>query len=123
MFPYTVKYTESKYDIQNNDLLYKIDQQSQNTFELLETFVNFQKRMETSKCYFVICINYEHHRNPVRKGIYKRVRKGGRRTPGRPRYYNGSAPRTATAVVFVQVFVQVFVKAFVKVFVKVFKVF
>ena len=36
MFPYTVKYTESEYDIQNNDLLYKIDQQCQNTFESLE---------------------------------------------------------------------------------------
>ena len=33
MFPYTVKYTESGYDIQNNDLLYKIDQECQNTFE------------------------------------------------------------------------------------------
>ena len=32
MFPYTVTYTESKYDIQNNDLLYKIDQNYQNTF-------------------------------------------------------------------------------------------
>ena len=36
MFPYTEKYTESESDIQNNDLLYKIDQQCQNTFEILE---------------------------------------------------------------------------------------
>ena len=36
MFPYTEKYTESKSDLQNNDLLYKIDQQCRNTFEILE---------------------------------------------------------------------------------------
>ena len=35
MFRYTVKHTESEYDIQNNDLLYKIDQQYQNTFDFL----------------------------------------------------------------------------------------
>ena len=40
MFLYRVKYTESEYDIQNNDLLYKIHQTCQNTFELLE---NVQK--------------------------------------------------------------------------------
>ena len=38
MFLYRVKYTESEYDIQNNDLLYKIDQQCQNTFEILDNF-------------------------------------------------------------------------------------
>ena len=37
MFPYRVKYTESEYDIQNNDLLYKIHQKHQNTFELLKS--------------------------------------------------------------------------------------
>ena len=42
MFLYRVKYTESESDIQNNDLLYKIDQQCQNTFECLEKF-DFQK--------------------------------------------------------------------------------
>ena len=36
MFPYRVKYTESESDIQNNDLLYKIDQKCQNTFENLD---------------------------------------------------------------------------------------
>ena len=36
MFPYRLKYTESEYDIQNNDLLYKIDQKIQNTFEILD---------------------------------------------------------------------------------------
>ena len=44
MFPYRVKYVESEYDIQNNDLLYKIDQQHQNTFELLETFETVHKK-------------------------------------------------------------------------------
>ena len=33
MFPYRVKYTDYEPDIQNNDLLYKIDQQCLNTFE------------------------------------------------------------------------------------------
>ena len=42
MFPYRVKYTESEYDIQNNDSLYKIDQQCQNTFEDFEHFGNVQ---------------------------------------------------------------------------------
>ena len=36
MFPYSIKYTESEYDIQNNDFLYKIRQKCQNTFEMLE---------------------------------------------------------------------------------------
>ena len=41
MFPYRFKYTESEYDIQNNDLLHKIDQQCQNTFKILEHFETF----------------------------------------------------------------------------------
>ena len=36
MFPYKVEYTESEYDIQNNDLLYKIPPKYQNTFEMLD---------------------------------------------------------------------------------------
>ena len=36
MFPYTEKYTESVSDIQNNDLLYKLHETYQNTFEILE---------------------------------------------------------------------------------------
>ena len=43
MFLYRVKYTETEYDIQNNDLLYKIDQEWQNTFENLELFRTFLK--------------------------------------------------------------------------------
>ena len=40
MCPYRVKYTES--DIQNINLLDKIDPTCQNTFELLETLDNFE---------------------------------------------------------------------------------
>ena len=40
MFPHRVKYTESEYDIQNNDLLYKIDQTYQKYFQ---TFVFAEK--------------------------------------------------------------------------------
>ena len=42
MFPYRVKYTESEYDLQNNDLLYKIDQQCQKTFKHLGNNGNFR---------------------------------------------------------------------------------
>ena len=50
MFPYKFKYTESKYDIQNNYLLYEIDQKCQNAFEFLE---NFGKLKEDE---FIVCI-------------------------------------------------------------------
>ena len=33
MFLYRVKYTESEYNIQDNDLLYKLDNKCQNTFD------------------------------------------------------------------------------------------
>ena len=42
MFPYRVKYTESEYDIHNNDLLYKLHQRCQNTFEMLEKLEMFE---------------------------------------------------------------------------------
>ena len=57
MFPYSVKYIESEYDIQNNDLLYKIDQTYQNTFEMLENSKKF-KNIE-----LLFCILYKLH-NP-----------------------------------------------------------
>ena len=44
MFPYTVKYTESEYDIQSINLLYKIHQQSQDTFEPVDVFDIFEKK-------------------------------------------------------------------------------
>ena len=47
MFPYRVKYTEFESDIQNNDLLYKISQQCQNTFEHLE-HIKKNKKLEFS---------------------------------------------------------------------------
>ena len=43
MFAYTEKYTESEYDIQNDHLLYRIDQKCQNTFEILENGIGPQK--------------------------------------------------------------------------------
>ena len=43
MFPDRVQYDESEYDIQNNDLLYKVDQKCQNTFEMLEILKNVNK--------------------------------------------------------------------------------
>ena len=47
MLPYRVKHAESEYDIQNNDLLYKVDQTCQNTFEHLESFGNILKQSKT----------------------------------------------------------------------------
>ena len=49
MFPYTVKYTESEYNIQNNKLLYKIDQQCKNTFENLKMLGKLEKQIEKTK--------------------------------------------------------------------------
>ena len=57
MFPYRVKYTESEYDIQNNDLLYKIDQHHQNTFDCFESFGKI--KFENFK--YLFCIMYKLH--------------------------------------------------------------
>ena len=43
MFPYRDKYTESEYDIQNNNLLYKIHQKCQNTFDFSEYVGNLRE--------------------------------------------------------------------------------
>ena len=56
MFPYTVKYIESEYDIQNNNLLYKIPPQNQNTFEMLDVGGKLRKVSKTI-FYFIVCIN------------------------------------------------------------------
>ena len=53
MFPYRVEYTESESDIQNNKLLYKIDQACQNTFNILE---NGKCRKWKIVFYFIIYI-------------------------------------------------------------------
>ena len=49
MFPYRVKYNESEYDIQNNDLSYEIHQKCQNTFEIWKSksIVNPPKQTRT----------------------------------------------------------------------------
>ena len=60
MFPYRVKYTESKDDIQNNNLLYKLDQKYQNAFEIVEKskmLANNQNNSKKTHSYFVIYIN------------------------------------------------------------------
>ena len=59
MFPYTVNYTDSESDIQNNDLLYKI-QQHQNIFDILEMFEKIKDNKQ-NKC--LVCIVYKFH-NP-----------------------------------------------------------
>ena len=59
MFPYWVKYTESEYDIQNNELLYKIDHTCQNTFELLEMFENIENVNAFS--FLIYCMYKFHH--------------------------------------------------------------
>ena len=48
MFRYRVKCNESESDIQNINLLYKIDQQCQNTFELLENKCKISKKTKTT---------------------------------------------------------------------------
>ena len=53
MFPYTEKYTESESDIQNNNLLYKIQPKCQNTFENLGEKIkleNVQKFLNFRMC-------------------------------------------------------------------------
>ena len=59
MFPYRVKYNESEYDIQNNDLLYKIHKKYQNTFAILENVGNVRKRNHNLKMLF--CVLYKLH--------------------------------------------------------------
>ena len=46
MFSYRVENTDSEYDVQNNDLVYEIHQQCQNTFDSFETF---SKKKKTHK--------------------------------------------------------------------------
>ena len=59
MFPYRVKFTESEYDIQNNDSLYKIDPKYQNAFEDLEKFGIFWKIERKNNILF--CYIYRLH--------------------------------------------------------------
>ena len=57
MFPYRAKYTKSEYDIQNNDLLYKIDQQFQNTFNFLYFGGKIRNISKNKILHFILCIN------------------------------------------------------------------
>ena len=56
MFTYTEKYTEFEYDIQNNNVLYNIHQNCQNTFESLDLFEFVQNILKISIFYFIIYI-------------------------------------------------------------------
>ena len=67
MFPYTIKYTESEYDIQNNDLLYKINQQYQHAFDFCR---KDWKNIEKSKKYFLFCYLYMFHNSKFVENIY-----------------------------------------------------
>ena len=54
MFPYRIKYTESEPDIQNNNLLYKI----QKNAKILSNFCNISKYFKFLFCYiYIVCIN------------------------------------------------------------------
>ena len=66
MFPYRVKCTESEYDIQNINLLYKIEQPCQHIFDLLENVHNLKKNKIK---HFEICFYYLY--NPVMGCIHK----------------------------------------------------
>ena len=59
MFPYTVRYTESEYDIQINDLLYKIHRKHQNTFVFLDYGGKFRKVLKNQL--FLFCYLYKLH--------------------------------------------------------------
>ena len=52
MFRYTQKYTDSDKRIQNNNLLYKLHQQYQNTFEIF-IFVNFENQKDQTSFYYI----------------------------------------------------------------------
>ena len=53
MFPYTVKYTESEYDMQNEDLLYKIHPKCPKYFQQIGTFgKTFEKN--TTYMFFIL---------------------------------------------------------------------
>ena len=57
MFPYSVKYNESEYDIWNNDLLYKIIPQCQNTFDFLDVGGNSENENQVFILLFIFFHN------------------------------------------------------------------
>ena len=58
MFLYTVKYNESEYHTQNNNLLYKIHQTCQNTFKQNQFFKTFQTKTKKTTKPLLFCILY-----------------------------------------------------------------
>ena len=62
MFLYTVKYNESEYHIKNNNFLYKIHQQHQNTFRTSKCFEMLKKTRNVSNTsLFLLCNMYNYH--------------------------------------------------------------
>ena len=62
MSPYTAKYNESEYQIQNINLLYQIHQQCQKTFEKTSIFQKVQKQIEHFQTiHFLFCYMYKFH--------------------------------------------------------------
>ena len=53
MSPYRVKYKESEYDIQHINLLYKIHQQCQNTFDILKKIKKGNQTFQMFILYYV----------------------------------------------------------------------
>ena len=54
MFPYRVKYNEFGSDIQNNNLLYKIDHQCRNAFEKIQTLKSKYKIKHSQTLFWLI---------------------------------------------------------------------
>ena len=59
MFPYTINYPESAYDIQNINLLYNIDQKCQNTFEMLE-MIGKSENIKNFKILYYYIYKFQH---------------------------------------------------------------
>ena len=59
MFLYRVKYTESEYDVQNNDLLYK--PKTPKYFQFFWKVLETTRKHFVANFYFVICISYIIH--------------------------------------------------------------
>ena len=60
MFPYTEKYKESQYDIQNNNLLYNIHHKCPNTFEQIDVS-KFSKTINKQQCELLLFYLYKFH--------------------------------------------------------------
>ena len=107
MFPYTVKYTESEYAIQNNNLLYKTHQQIQNTFdfggnlEKSKMFKRIKFLFYNMYSYFVVFVNYIYLINFIQFLVYtyvyiyiyrNKLKLPLARYPSRPRVFDNIFP-------------------------------